>query len=195
VDWLLLAGVGIMWAALLIPGGRRARSTNTGVHDHERRMELLAQAETHGTEGRWIVTPRKGIRFMGQAQRQRARARERRRQIFTFLLESIGITFLIGLVPPLRVMWVASGALGVMLVAYVWLLLTIKQRAASFRAQPRPHERVKAAAPVRVAAPAPRYVAEGRNTRARPTINGLGTVGEGDRVHVVVRNADQLAHA
>jgi hypothetical protein len=32
-------------------------------------------------------------------------------------------------------------------------------------------------------------VAEGRSTWARPTFNGLGSLGESDRVHVVVRTA------
>ena len=78
------------------PVGRRRPSPSTTVEDFERRMELLAQAEVHGNAGRWIITPRKGVRFVGSAERKRARARERRKQVFVFLLESIGITFLIG---------------------------------------------------------------------------------------------------
>ena len=196
MDWLLLAGFGIMWVALLFPARRRGRGPHVSVGDHERRMELLAQAETHGSEGRWIVTPRKGMRFMGQAQRHRARTRERRRQVFTFLLEAIGITFLIGLVPPLRVLWGLS-AVGVLLLAtYVWLLLTVKHRAAIYGTTPhQQRQRARVAeAPQRTAPVQQRYVAEGKG-RARPTINGLGTVGEGDRVHVVVRTANQLAGA
>lgn len=197
MDWLLLAGLGIMWAAFLIPSGRRRRSPRAGVHEHERRMELLAQAETYGTEGRWIVTPRKGMRFLGQAERTRARARERRRHVFSFLLEAIGITFLIGVVPPLRAMWTATGVLVALLVVYVWLLLTIKHKAAAFRGEPHPHETTRAAKRPsrRASAPSPRYVADGHSGWARPTFNGLGTVGEGDRVHVVVRPADQLVRA
>jgi hypothetical protein len=156
-------------------------------------MELLAQAETHGTEGRWIVTPRKGARFMGQAQRNRARTRERRRQVFTFMLESIAITFLIGLVPPLRVAWAVTGAFVALLAVYVWLLLTIKHRESTYRAAPHRHARSHAA-PSRPA-PSPRYVAEGRSTWARPSFNGLGSLGEGDRVHVVVRAGEAAARA
>jgi hypothetical protein len=195
VDWLLLAALGIMWLALLLPAGPRARAApQTSVHDFERRMELLAQAELQGTSGRWIVTPRKGTRFVGTVERKRVRARERRRQVFTFLLEAISITFLMGLVPPLRVMWTASFLLGGVLVLYVWLLVTMKQRWAADH----PHATVRAAKPpVRrsAAAPIARYAAEGRSTRARPTFNGLGAVGESDRVHVVVRPAGEMAHA
>lgn len=192
LDWLLLAPLGMMWLAFLVPSGRRRHSPHVSVQDFERRMELLAQAEAQGTSGRWIVTPRKGARFVGTVERRRARARERRKQVLTFLLEAIGITFLIGLVPPLRVMWTSSAAFGVLLVLYAWLLVSIKRR----DALPHPHERARAAqAPSthRLVGPAARYVAEGRSTWARPTFNGLGALGETDRVHVVVRPAREMA--
>ncbi len=194
LEWLLLAALGIMWAAFLMPSGRRRHSPDASVLDFERRMELLAQAEVQGTSGRWIVTPRKGVRFVGTAERKRARARERRKQVFTFLLEAIGLTFIIGLVPPLRVMWTVSMILGGILLLYVWLLLSMKHRADSPA-----HEKARAAkAPTQRVAPmaaAQRYVAEGRSTLARSTFNGLGAVDESDRVHVVVRPAGQMVHA
>ena len=193
MEWLLLAVLGIMWAAFLLPTKSKASTPQGSVGDFERRMELLAQAEAHGTEGRWIVTPRKGVRFMGPTERNRARARERRRQVFTFMLETIGITFLIGLVPPLRVAWAVTGVFAALLAVYVWLLLTIKHRESTFRTAPHRHPRSHAA-PSRPA-PQPRYVAEGRSTRARPSFNGLGTLGEGDRVHVVVRTGEATAGA
>jgi hypothetical protein len=182
VDWLLLGALGMMWVAFLVPAGRK-RSDTSSVEAFEHRMELLAQAEVYGTNGRWIVTPRKGVRFLGPTERQRARARERRRRVFVFLLEAIGLTFLIGLVPPLRVAWTATVALVGLLVLYVWALLSIKHRA------PHPHDRARAAqvpATPRVA-PRPTYVADGPMAWARQTFNGLGTLGEGDRVHVVVK--------
>jgi hypothetical protein len=116
VQWLLLGLLAIMWAAFLVPAGRR-RSDARSVEDFERRMELLAQAEVHGTSGRWIVTPRKGVRFLGPRERQQARARARRRRIFVFLLEAIGLSLLIGIVPPLRVAWLVSAAFGGLLAA------------------------------------------------------------------------------
>ena len=111
VGWLLLAALGIMWVAFLLPSDRRQRSAEHSVEDFERRMELLAHAELQGSEGRWIVTPRKGARFVGVAERRRARLRERRRKVLVFLLESIGLTFLIGLVPPLHTVWASDGRL------------------------------------------------------------------------------------
>ena len=187
MSWLPLVGLGIMWAACLVPRRRKGSEART-VKDFEHRMELLATAEVHGTQGRWIVTPRKGVRFLGPKERHRAQARERRRRVFAFLLESIAITFLIGVVPPLRVMWWVSGGFAALLFVYAWLLVTIKQRSAD------PRERL-ARSPVRApdAKPAGRYVADGRAAVARPTFNGLGGLVEGDRVHVVVRSASATA--
>ncbi|MEP6476593.1 MAG: hypothetical protein ABJC60_04905 [Actinomycetota bacterium] len=191
MDWLLLAALVIMWLTLLWPSQRRRPSPSTTVGHFERRMELLAQAEVHGSAGRWIITPRKGVRFVGPAERKRSRARERRRQVLVFLLEAIGITSLIGLVPPLRVAWGLTGTLVGLTLVYVYLLLTIKQRAGDPNANLRA-ARVPEGVTRRVAE---RYVGEGGSTWARPKVNGLGLLGEGDRVHVVVRSARQMGVA
>jgi hypothetical protein len=132
------------------------------------------------------------MRFVGTVQRHQARTRERRRKVLVFLLEAIGITFLIGLVPPLRAVWYGTAGFGLLILAYVWLLISIKHRAASR------HDRSPEAAPSRghaAAAAVARYVAEGRSAWARPTFNGLGALGESDRVHVVVRPAAQAVRA
>jgi hypothetical protein len=191
VDWLFLGALGIIWAAILLPGLRRRPSPGSQVHDFERRMELLAYSEVQGTAGRWIVTPRKGMRFVGTAQRHRARARERRRKVFVFLMETIGLTFLIGLVPPLRAMWYVSAGLVGLLFVYVWLLVSIKHRASA----PVPERSRSATASNGHAASFARYVAEGRSSWPRPTFNGLGALGESDRVHVVVRPAARVVRA
>lgn len=181
MEWLLLAVFAIMWAAFLLPWGRR-RSEASTVSDHERRMEFLANAEVHGTAGRWIVTPRKGMRFLGPQERERARTRARRRRVFVFLLEGLGLSLLIGLVPPLRPAWAVSVVFGVLLLLYTWALLAIKARTAQ------PHEQLAASRvpdrPLRQVRP--RYIAESTGF-VRSAVNGLGSVGEGDHVHVVVR--------
>jgi hypothetical protein len=192
VDWLPLAALGIMWVAFLVPTDRRRSSGAASVAEFERGMELLAYTDTDGAHGRWIVTPRKGVPFVGAAHRQRARARERRRRVLIVLLESIGITFLIGSVPPLRAMWSATIVLGILLFFYVWLLLAVKQRA-----RVRSTMTVGDAAAVSATVPArpitARHVAEGAMGWARPTFNGLASFGEPDRVHVVVRPASASA--
>jgi Flp pilus assembly protein TadB len=187
LDWLLLAALVIMWAAFLLPlSSRRRSSPATSVDEFERRMEFLAHAEATGTSGRWIVTPRKGARFIGDAERRRARARDRRRRILVFLIEAIGVTALMGLVPPLRVFWYASVAFGALLLGYVWLLLSLKQRTAIERYE-------TAMSPQdRAAAFAARHVLEARNGDA-PHREPRPSAADADRVHVVVRPASELA--
>jgi hypothetical protein len=192
VDWLLLAALGIMWVAFLAPVDRRRSSDATSVAEFERGMELLAYTDTTGAHGRWIVTPRKGVRFVGAARRQRARARERRRRVLVVLLESIGITALIGSVPPLRAMWSATVVLGILFVLYVWLLLAVKQRA-RVRIGTGAEDVAGATATVTSRPVTPRHVADGTMAWARPTFNGLASFGESDRVHVVVRPASASA--
>lgn len=186
---MLLAGLGIMWVAFLVPTSRRKHSPKASVHDFERRMGLLAQTETQGSSGRWIVTPRKGIPFVGTAERKRARARDRRRTVFAFLCESIGITFLIGIVPPLRAVWMLTAGLAGLMVLYIWLLLAMKHHWANAAPHARPQAPEAVAHRVTPRAAPERFVAEGRNVRARSTFNGLGALGDGDPVHVVVRPA------
>jgi hypothetical protein len=190
VDWLPLAAFGMMWAALLLPSSRR-RARATSVEDFEHDMDLLAHAEGFA-QGRWIVTPRKGVPFLGGRDRARARARERRRRVFVFLLEMIVLTLLIGIVPPLRVMWFVTAGAGVILLAYVWLLLSIKARSGPARVEP-----VRtASAPARPAvSDGLRYVADATRRSPRPTFNGLGAVDAEDSVHVVVLPASEVVSA
>jgi len=189
LDWLLLAALVIMWAAFLIPMTVRRRSMSASVSDFERRMEFLAHAEVNGTPGRWIVTPRKGARFIGDAHRRHARVLERRRRVLVFLLQTVAVTALIGLVPPLHAVWNATVAAVVMLGAYVWMLLAMKGRS-----RPTDREVDRAQPPVdRPAAFAARYVIEGMNGRPRERFNGLDGLAESDRVHVVVRPVSDFA--
>lgn len=186
MDWLLLAALAIMWAAFLLPlSSRRRSSPATSVDEFERRMEFLAHAEANGTPGRWIVTPRKGARFIGDAERRRARVRDRRKRVLVFLIEAIGVTLLMGLVPPLRVFWYLSVAFGALLLGYVWLLLSLKQRTAVERYE-------SAMSPQdRAAAFAARHVLETKNGHAPRREAPSGA--DADRVHVVVRSASELA--
>ncbi|MEX0755529.1 MAG: hypothetical protein WD556_10525 [Actinomycetota bacterium] len=160
-------------------------------------MEVLAHADGAAPRGRYIVTPQKGVAFLGPRERARARAKNRRRRVLVFLLECIGLTFLIGLVPPLRVLWMVSGVLTGLLAAYVWMLLAIKAK----ESDPHPHATARMArppehVPAQSAAASVRYTAEGASRHARPAFNGLNAVAEGnDAVHVVVLPERELAPA
>lgn len=193
--WLVLPTLGIMWVAFLLPSGRRRPSPQMSVEDFGKHMDLLAHVEGR-RHGRWIITPQKGL-SLDHHDRARAHVRERRRKVFVFLLEAIGLTFLVGLLPPLRIAWYLSAVLAGLLVLYVWMLLAIKARARNGRTM----EGVAAAkapqGPTAAAArPAPRYRAEAATRAPRPTFNGLGALGEGDTVHVVVHSqGDRLSPA
>ncbi len=99
-------------------------------------MQILA--ETERQPGRWVLVPSKDERFLGPRERAYVRARERRRKVFTVLVEALGITALIGVFPPLRLMWLVTLGLGAVLVAYMGLLLKLKaEYEAAIRAAPR----------------------------------------------------------
>lgn len=181
MGWLLLAALAMIWAAFLLPTWRG--SANRSVRDFERGMDLLAGTEGN-THGRWIVTPRKGIAFVGSRARAQARARERRRRVFVFMLESIGLTFLIGLVPPLRVMWYGTAALVALLGVYVWLLVSLQREPEVRRAAAR-----DASPPARPRHARLGYAADASGRTARPAVNGLATLGAEDRTTIVVRPA------
>jgi Flp pilus assembly protein TadB len=176
VEWMLLAGLGIMWAAFLVPWGRRKSTESRSVNDFEHRMELLANAEVHGTTGRWIVTPRKGVRFLGPDDRRRARARDRRRKIFVALLELIVLSFLIGLVPPLRQVWFVTAGLGAVFLMYIWALLSMKGRSAHAPRVPQSAARMETVATPSFAVAAPPAPEDPFDFEDEP-------------VHVVVREA------
>jgi hypothetical protein len=180
----MVAALGMIWAAFLLPH-ERGKAAKRSVEDFGRHMELLA--ETGGRDpGRWIVTPRKGMAFLGPQARAERRARERRRRVLVFLLESIGITLLIGLVPPLRAMWYATAVLLCLLAAYVWLLLFMKEQSSDART----FERTRVVK-VPEAAPRPtpaKYVADASSRTPKPAYNGL-TVDDDDFVNIVVKPA------
>jgi hypothetical protein len=150
-------------------------------------MELLADTERNG-QGRWIVTPRKGMAFIGPRERAKERARLRRRRVFVFMLECIGLTALIGLVPPLRAMWFATGVLLALLGVYVWLLVSLRARGAEERsfAQARTETQAEAPRP-----PRQRYATDAAGRMARPAFNGLAALGADDLVNIVVKPTGQ----
>jgi hypothetical protein len=120
----LVAVLGIIWAAFLIPS--RRRSPRSSVEEFERKMTILADANNWSSAGRWVLMPQRGQRFMGSRDRSRARVRRRRRQVFTVLVEATGVTFLIGLVPRLRPMLYGTAILVGLLVIYTLMLLKIR---------------------------------------------------------------------
>ena len=187
MGWLLLAALVVLWAAFLLPSWANPPSkTDRSMKDFERNMDMLAETEA---QGRWIVTPRKGTTFLGRPARAQARARERRRRVLMVLIESIGLTALIGLVPPLRAMWYATAILLVLLGGYVWALLTMKARADA-RDPVRARE-IAATAPARPSPARQRYATDAGGRTARRSFNGLPAFGD-DLVNIVVKPAAEV---
>lgn len=122
LTWLLLAVLGMIWAALLFPS--RSRSPKSSVEDFEQRMNLLAEAN-RAAPGRWVLMPRKGQRFMGP-ERERARVRRRRRQVFMVLLEATGLTLIMGIFPPFRIMLWVTAVLVFVLLVYMATLVRLR---------------------------------------------------------------------
>jgi len=186
MGWLLLAVLVIMWALFLLPSW--GRSPRNSVKDFERNMDLLAGSNGYG---RWIVTPQKGMAFIGPKARAQARARERRRRVFMVLIECIVLSGLIALVPPLRPMWYLTAALVVLLGIYCWLLVSMRAQSATSRQLARAHD---AARPERPQPSRQRYAADAAGRTARPAYNGLSAFGD-DLVNIVVRPADEAGVA
>jgi hypothetical protein len=107
------------------------------------------------------------------------------------LLESIGVTLLIGLFPPLRGMWWMTLVLVVLLGAYCALLVHYRdlEKAARERqpARPRPESQsLVVDVPLGPAAPPTKVQLD-----TDPKLQ-LGMLGERDKVHVTVWNSDEF---
>jgi hypothetical protein len=130
IGWILVAAFVIIWITFLLPSWRR--SPTSTVEQFEERMSLLAEAN-RASPGRWVLVPKKGHRFMGPQDRQRARMRRRRKLLFVALLDLIGLTLIMGLIQPLRAMWVLTAVFCGVFVLYVGLLLRFRMLEAGRR--------------------------------------------------------------
>jgi len=125
VDWLLLVALAGIWGVLLLPlpFGRRSDG------NVERSLQALAYIqERQPTPGRWVLAPRRDVRFIGPGERARARLRERRRRVLSVLGEALAFSVLIGAFPPLRAMWVVSALLAGLILVYLGALLRMRNR-------------------------------------------------------------------
>jgi hypothetical protein len=192
MSWIFLAILGIIWAACCFPRG--SRSPRTTVKEFEHGMDRLADVGQNRDVGRFILAPRKGIPFLGLRERARVRARVRRRRVLTFLLEATGLTALMGMFPPFRPMFYATGAFFVLLVGYVGILVWIKETQRD-RARHMRHALGSAVARYRPQHAAPAgangngqaHRTDGRS--AHPIYNHLGFLDPAEGVHVRIRRA------
>jgi len=191
LSWLLVALLGIIWAAFLIPSHRR--SPVSSIEEFEERMSLLAETNNK-SPGRWVLMPRKDRGLLDPRDRQRARVRRRRRQVFMVLLEATTLTLLMGLFPPLRLMLYGTAVLALVLLAYALVLAKIREDEVEEARRRRQTSRHRPRATVRAAtgmgnghAEAP-YGPEATERLLRES--GVQILEED--VHVVVRRSDEI---
>lgn len=113
MSWLLLAALGMLWAAFLSP--TKKASPTESVRTFERDMRRLARDEV-------IVEPPL------PSDPDAARSRALHRRAFIGLVYAIAVTFVVGLAPALRDAWYGTAVLAVALAVYVRVLRVRRER-------------------------------------------------------------------
>lgn len=141
---LVLAAV---WAAVLLPPALRARAEGTpadSIGSFRHQLSVLRRTGTGGP----LAPAHQLTPYLpdGVVQAHRVPVRpitrssatiKRRRDVFCGLLAAVAGSFLLGLLPPLRVMWGLSAVLAVLLAGYVALLVQLRNAAAEREAKVR----------------------------------------------------------
>ena len=147
---MVLLILAVIWAAVLIPPFLRARAEGRpadSIGDFRRRLvvlersgpSLMAPANRLRSNGgsypvaQQVFTPQ--YTGMAQAPRgnadyRRARTLRRRRDVLMGMLVSMGGTLLLGVLPPLRILWMAHVALDVLFIGYCAMLIRARNIAA-----------------------------------------------------------------
>lgn len=122
---LVLAGV---WALVLVPPALRARNegkSGDSIHSFDRQLAVLGR--TGGFSSGMRSAPALSMRLPGAPLAVRSglssAARQRRRDILVGLLAAMGATFVLGLLPPLRILWTFNVLIDLVFAGYVYLLL------------------------------------------------------------------------
>jgi len=136
---LVLLILAALWGAVLIPPALRARaeaSPADSIGSFRRQLRILQRtapgpvASVTAIHPPWPVSPAGGKGARGTSRAARVRAQKRRRDIFFALLAGMAGSLVLGFVPALRVMWGLHVALDAAFVAYVGLLMRMRNVAA-----------------------------------------------------------------
>lgn len=137
---MVLLILAVIWAAVLIPpllGARAEGRPADSIGDFRRQLSVLRRAAPIGT-----VAPPQQLAAYGtvpfvpgphtQSRQDAARRRtvKRRRDVFYALVTSMAGTLVLGMVPGLRVLWGLHLVLDALFVAYVALLVRMRNQAA-----------------------------------------------------------------
>lgn len=138
---MVLLILAVIWAAVLVPPMVRARTEGRpadSIGDFRRRLTVLERTgPTLLAPAHRLGSPRRVEPFSGPvsfrastADLRRARTLKRRRDVLVGLLVCMGGTLVLGAIPALRVMWAFHVVLDVAFVAYVALLVRMRNAAA-----------------------------------------------------------------
>lgn len=116
---IVIVLLALAWVVVLIPSVLKPRfetSPIDGVRNFERSMGILANTRSdRQIPGRWVMIP-KAMPTVPTTRRQRLIAK--RRRLFTQVVAAAGVTFLLGIIPVLRPLWIAHLALDLFIAGY-----------------------------------------------------------------------------
>ena len=136
---MVLLILAVIWAAVLIPpllGARAEGRPADSIGDFRRQLSVLRRAAPIGTPPANTLAAYGNVPFVAgpqtQARQDAARRRtvKRRRDVFYALVTSMAGTLVLGMVPGLRVLLGLNLVLDALFVAYVALLVRMRNQAA-----------------------------------------------------------------
>ena len=147
---MVLLILAVVWAIFLVPQVLRARATRTGdsVGAFAQQLSILGRTSPAGSPHLMrplpMVPGHDDHDDLGPARLTLDEARKRRKDVIRVLLIAIAATFVLGLLPPLRRLWMLNILLDIALVAYLVMLYRAQAMGANRPARVR---RLRAPAP------------------------------------------------
>jgi hypothetical protein len=141
---VVLLILAVVWAIFLVPQVLRARATRTGdsVGAFAQQLSILGRTSPAGSPH--LMRPLPMVPGhddhdddLGPARLTLGEARKRRKDVIRVLLIAIAATFVLGLLPPLRRLWMLNILLDIALVAYLVLLYRAQSMGADRQARVR----------------------------------------------------------
>ena len=139
---VVLIVLAAVWAAFLLPPILRARAESRpagSISDFRRQLRVLGRTSP-ATGSPYLASTMPSLRAVPTVRTagvvttpeaiRRRRTMERRRNVFFGLLSVMGGSLVLGLLPPLRVLWVVHVFFDLLFVAYVAALLYMRNLAA-----------------------------------------------------------------
>ena len=146
---MVLLILAVVWAIFLVPQVLRARATRTGdsVGAFAQQLSILGRTSPAGSPHLMRPLPMGPVHDdddLGPSRMTLDEARKRRKEVIRALLIAMAVTFVLGLLPPLRKLLVLNLLLDAAFVAYLVLLYRAQSATADRHARTR---RLRAPAP------------------------------------------------